>query len=118
MKLRHGRAGGPSLRERLGKAEQSACLAQYLDSGTVVIATAGALTHDVLSADSAVIGRLAILTDGSWAWPSDLGYYVAKYAVGLNPEFVRHVTEANCVAPILSREQLKRLGGESRIPDE
>ncbi len=36
------------------------------------------------------IGSPDILTDGIWAWPGDLPYYVKHYNVRLPCEFIAH----------------------------
>lgn len=64
--------------------------AGYLDLGVLLVASPGLVT-DVLSENKEVIGGLGVLTDGAWAWPSDLSFYVGKYKVDLPIEFLRHM---------------------------
>ncbi len=64
--------------------------AGYLGLGALFVASPG-LTIDVLSESKEVIGGLGVLTDGVWAWPSDLGFYVEKYKVGLPVEFLKYM---------------------------
>jgi hypothetical protein len=67
-------------------------LAAYLRSRACVAVAAG-LARDVLGPANGIIGTLAILTDGVYAWPSDLAYYVEKHHLELPSEFVAHVAK-------------------------
>jgi len=44
---------------------------------------------------STAIAPSLVLTDGVWLWPSVLAYYVAKYHVRLDPEFIDHARASN-----------------------
>jgi hypothetical protein len=44
---------------------------------------------------SASIDPSAVLTDGVWLWPSVLAYYVAKYHLVLDPDFIQHAKANN-----------------------
>ncbi len=46
---------------------------------------------------SPVIDPHSLRTDGVWLWPSVLAYYVAKYHVRLDPEFINHARANNWV---------------------
>ena len=70
----------------------------YLRNGATLIAAPG-LAKDVLSDSSEIIDELCILTDGQWAWPSDLAYYVEKYSVGLDDDFVQWMQIQNWKLP-------------------
>lgn len=70
------------------------CITDYLESGVLFIACPG-LARDALSANKEIIGTLGILTDGVWAWPADLSYYVNKYKVGLSLDFLEHMKRNN-----------------------
>jgi len=62
----------------------------YLESGTVYGAMPG-VEQDVLSHPPQAIGPTHIQTDGTWAWPVTLIYYVRRYHIALPEEFVRHM---------------------------
>jgi hypothetical protein len=44
-----------------------------------------------LSDRSELIGSIAILSDGVYAWPKDLAYYVERYRIGLTAECLDHM---------------------------
>jgi hypothetical protein len=46
-----------------------------------------------------VIGPINIRTDGVWAWPDSLSYYLENYHVFVPEEFLIHVRTKNYVAP-------------------
>ena len=45
----------------------------------------------MLAAGSPIIGTLSVLTDGTYAWPSDLAHYVGVHHARLPAAFVEHV---------------------------
>jgi hypothetical protein len=106
--LPHGMPDGPSLAAAVGQLDEDTArhLAEYLDAGTVIVPTLGSRAFDVLSEERTDIGRLAICSDGEWAWPSDLGFYVAKYRVGLPTEFIDHARRHDWQPRGLSPEEI------------
>ena len=77
--LKHGRPEGGSLRASLQPAAgpDDAQLVAYLRSGKRLMVAPGPV-RDVL-AKNAIIGTLEILTDGTFAWPSDLAHYIERH---------------------------------------
>lgn len=90
--LRHGSPEGDSLEEARADSAQDRQnkILEYLKCGKIFIASPG-LVKDVLSSEGKIIGSANILTDGNWAWPQDLIYYVQNYNVALPEEFVSHM---------------------------
>jgi|ERR1039458_2120634 hypothetical protein len=117
--LPHGSADGPSLSELIGRLDEDTAdrIAEYLYAGTVILPTLGTRCFDVLSDGKEDIGPLEILSDGEWAWPSDLPYFVAKYHVGLPEAFVEHAGDHGWKPPKLSDEKLA-LAADSLIEGE
>lgn len=95
--LKHGKADGPSLHEsvRSSASPDAKKIAAYLRGGTMLVVSPG-LVKDILAGDQ-IIGTLAILTDGIYAWPSDLATYVEKHNAALPDEFVAHVVRRRFV---------------------
>ncbi|HEX3764094.1 MAG TPA: hypothetical protein VHW23_35615 [Kofleriaceae bacterium] len=54
---------------------------------------------DVLAPKGDYICAPNIHTDGAYAWPEDLAYYVERYHVALPPEFLAHLATAKWKAP-------------------
>ncbi len=98
QELKHGSSDGPSLRAlaRPRGATNEERVVAYLDAGVSFIVSPG-MVRDVL--DNSIIGTLAILTDGTYAWPSDLAHYVKKHHVELPGEFVAHVESQGYLVP-------------------
>lgn len=65
---------------------------QHLRSGTVTAAAAGH-ARDVFSGE-VIDGELTYQTDGIYEWRSDIPYYVDKYNMQLNKDFVEYVMSA------------------------
>ena len=65
-------------------------IVSYLKSGKLLVASPGVVT-DVLSHSNEIIGSSHVYTDGSWAWYSNLAYYVEKYHLVLPKEFISHM---------------------------
>jgi hypothetical protein len=106
--LRHGLPSGPSLREAVRASRTTAeipRIVSYLESGALFIACPG-LVRDALEECGQVIGSPHVRTDGVWAWPSDLPYYVRRYRVELPKEFVKHMEENGWQPPSFDRAQL------------
>lgn len=89
--LPHGDADGPTLRAAISPtaAEDEERTVEYLRSGAVLIGTPG-IARDVLD-ETRVAGAPHVLTDGTWAWPGDLAYYVATYHARVDDAFVEHM---------------------------
>lgn len=92
--LPHGDETGPTLRGAVrdwGEKDERKLIA-YLKKGAVLFLCLG-LARDVLDETAGFTHSPHILTDGVWAWPGDLRYYVKKYHVELPEEFLRHVRD-------------------------
>ncbi|WP_419905361.1 hypothetical protein [Kiloniella sp.] len=66
----------------------------YLNEGEPIVCAPG-LVGDVLCQENSIIGPLNILSDGVWAWPSDLSFYIENYNVAIPQAFVQHMIDAN-----------------------
>lgn len=77
---------------------EEAAIVGYLESGRPYAAVP-AVEDDVLLDDRPFIGPLHILTDGVFAWPRTLSYWVRRHHVRLPPEFVAHMKGADWVIP-------------------
>jgi hypothetical protein len=99
QELKHGRPDGESLRAVVQPegAPDDARLAAYLRSGKQMMIAPGPV-KDVLAAN-AIIGTLAILTDGTYAWPSDFAHYVEKHHARPPTELVEHARANSFVVP-------------------
>lgn len=90
--LRHGKADGPVLKEAIRGAgdPDEPKVVSYLRAGHVLMASPG-IVRDVLDPRGGIIGALGILTDGTYAWPSDLVHYVERYHARLPDELIAHM---------------------------
>jgi hypothetical protein len=90
----------PSLKSALADAPQNheQDIVDYLRSGALLIGSPGP-SFDVLSSTRQVAGAQHILTDGTWAWPADISYYVEKYHCRLPREFIDHMRSRNWRPP-------------------
>ena len=79
------RANEKSLRE-----DDEPKVVSYLQAGHVLMASPG-IVRDVLDSRGGIIGALAILTDGTYAWPSDLAHYVERYHARLPDQLIAHM---------------------------
>ena len=98
--LPHGLKSGPSLGDMISTypQEEEMKIVSYLKQGLVIIACIGRAT-DILSEKEIVIGSPHILTDGEWAWPNDLAYYVETYHAKVPSAFIEYMKENNWVVP-------------------
>jgi hypothetical protein len=105
--LRHGDPSGPSLVECRDSLELNARakVARYLRGGSV-LATTGTMAGDWFNPSDTAVAPLEVRTDGTWAWPADLAYYVERYGVGLPLEMLDHMASHSWKASALSTEEL------------
>ena len=99
MELKHGRPEGGSLRASL-QAEagpDDARLVAYLRSGKRLMVAPGPV-RDVLAAN-AIIGTLEVLTDGTFAWPSDLAHYIERHHARVPTELLEQARTNGFVVP-------------------
>jgi hypothetical protein len=107
--LEHGNRQGPSIIEatnQIAPPDRNRVV-QYLRSGSVLAATACLAAEDWFDSTK-TSGSVEVLTDGVWAWPGDLAYYVENYGVGIPAEFLAHM-HANkwCRNPLSCQELLE-----------
>lgn len=97
--LRHGRPEGGSLRSALRPTAgpDDARLVAYLRAGKRLM-MAPAPVRDVL-ANNAIIGSLEILTDGTFAWPSDLAHYIERHHASPPEALLAHARALGFVMP-------------------
>jgi len=92
----HGDKNDPSILQFIrdeGDIEESR-ICQYLEEGTVVIACGG-IVKDIVNADNGIAGCPNMLTDGIWLWPGDLAYYVKRYHLKVNKDFIKSMRDNN-----------------------
>lgn len=90
--LDHGDSDGPSLEESRMDAPgpDEDRVAAYLTSGHLLRYSSEVATDWLADDPDVKIGPPHILTDGTYAWPADLPYYVRNYHVWLPKHFIRH----------------------------
>lgn len=102
--LEHGEEDGGELASLRGTSEYDSTLKEkvvsYLDSGELLIACPG-LARDVLSDTNEMAGSPDILTDGQWAWPGDLAYYVRNYDVPVSIEMLQTMQSNGWKIPVI-----------------
>jgi hypothetical protein len=98
--LRHGDAAESKLHDSLNSCTfDRKKMRAYLDSGTKLIVSPGPV-FDVIDPNvSKPIASGGVFTDGIWAWPTDLGYYVEKYGAALPDAFVLHCQDQGWRTP-------------------
>ena len=91
--LEHGDPDGDSLTALCGKGgyneRQKKRVVEYLENGHVFIGCPGTVSDALELSDGTPICSPSILTDGVWAWPADLAYYVSKYNIPVPDEMVK-----------------------------
>ena len=94
--LPYGEGSGASIQSAIGTLadEDVNAIIKYLDAGHAIMVAPG-LSKNVLSERNEIIGGLTIKTDGKFAWPQDLSFYVKNYRVGLSHDFLDHMKMKN-----------------------
>jgi hypothetical protein len=65
-------------------------ISRYLKEGIRVLDVLSG-SRDIVDGEGEKAGGASILTDGTWVWRLDLRYYLEKYHVQLDDEFMQHV---------------------------
>ena len=84
--------GHPRLSE-----EERADVVRFLDSGTV-IRRVSRLDVDRVEPARGNVVPMTVCTDGTWLWNRGLRYYVERYGIAPEPEFLRHMAACEYVA--------------------
>lgn len=102
--MQHAEGTDPSIKEYLHKLPKNNLenIIHYLQSGILVIMSPGN-TVDIVNPQNGYAGAPSVYTDGKWAWPGDLIYYVKNYQVGLEQDFLDDMEKNNWVVSF--REQ-------------
>lgn len=86
-------------------------LISYLEQGVPLIDIMEA-GQDVVSHDGYIAGCSSVLSDGEWIWRLDLPYYLSRYHLRLDPEFLEHVRGVKYEVPVLSQDETISLARE------
>lgn len=94
-----GFEGGPSLADARGRRAPDSIekVVAYLKSGPILVLSPG-LVRDVFERSN-VAGNRSLRTDGVYAWPDSLAYFVEKYAVQLPTELEAHMAARQWTMP-------------------
>ena len=92
----HGKNKLNSIRDFLSQEiiKDKEKIVKYLENGIVVATSPGIIT-DVLSPNNEVIGNETWYTDGKYIWCSELSYYIEKYNLKLDDEFINYIRDNN-----------------------
>lgn len=103
--LPHGRTAEAAIRASIGKLPGGEIdrIVRYLNHGTVITETTGAVLYDELAPERPEIGAYRTATDGEFVWPSDYPYYVEKYAVAV-PDGLREKAMHGLPRPLSDAE--------------
>ncbi|MFG2312359.1 hypothetical protein ACGFS9_27375 [Streptomyces sp. NPDC048566] len=65
---------------------------------------------DVLDFEAPELSGIgSLFTDGRWLWRQDLAYYLAKYHLSLDPDFIQHVRNSDYRVPAVPEERLREI---------
>jgi hypothetical protein len=78
--------------------QDETAIADYLDSGLRIAFTPGVETDPILP-DAPFAGPLHVLTDGQYAWPKTLSYWVRRHHILLPNVFLEHIRGAAYTIP-------------------
>lgn len=97
----HAEETDPSIKDYLYKlpGKNLKKVIHYLQGGILVIMSPGN-TDDIINPQNGNAGAPSVYTDGKWAWPGDLLYYVKTYQVNLVPFFLNDMERNNWTVPI------------------
>ncbi len=82
-----------------------AAIADYLDSGTVVVWSPELVDDPLVPGESA--GFRCVRTDGEWLWPGELSHFVRRHGIQVSEEFVQRMRANDWIAPTPSPAALE-----------
>ncbi|RSM45217.1 ferredoxin [Amycolatopsis balhimycina DSM 5908] len=101
-------SGRPLIRRQpLPPAEAEQVLA-YLDAGPVILASRSN-GPDAFAPDRTDAVPMNFRTDGAWAWPGAVAYYLREHGVPPDPDLVAHIRARRFTAPAEVPEPAKDL---------
>ena len=89
--------------------EEKAKMRGYLQSGAVLQAVAGR-AQDMFDPDRGEVVPASTLTDGIWVWQEGMVYYLEKYGLAPEPEFLNHIVAAGYRCPEVPSSRLEAAG--------
>jgi hypothetical protein len=106
--LSYGTENDPTIKEKLPyRLQDEDNLLEYLNSGLVFVLSPG-IERDVFLPDK-IIGSITIRTDGIWAWPESLMYYLKNYHIILPEDFVESIRILDYRVPDTTKIDLENL---------
>ena len=105
-------AGRPTIapeRRMITDPEEKRKIRGYLQSGTVLQAFAGR-APDMFDPDRGNVVPANTLTDGTWVWQDGIVYYLDKYDLAPEPEFLEHIVAAGYQCPEVPQSRLEIAG--------
>ena len=93
----------PSIKDFVNFANtQKEQICAYLLSGIPVV-ICPSVEVDIINPDL-ISGTGSFLTDGKWTWPECLAYYVKKYDIRIDDDFLATMEENNWTIPISEKD--------------
>jgi hypothetical protein len=77
-------------RRRITDPDEQTNIAHFLRSGAMIVRISG-LDADRLDPTQGDAVPMNSFTDGSWIWSDGLRYYLEKYGIAPEPEFLAHM---------------------------
>ena len=96
-------------RRMISDPEEKEKIRGYLQSGAVLQALAGR-APDLFDPDRGNVVPANTLTDGTWIWQDGMVYYLDKYDLGPEPEFLEHMAAAGFQCPEVPPSRLELAG--------
>lgn len=97
------------LRAEAPRPDEQKILA-YLRGGLLLLAVPG-VAFDLLANEVQVIGSPHVFTDGAWAWPEELLFYIERYHIEVPREFYERMERHRWVCPPVQNPQALELEG-------
>ncbi len=98
QEMQQGQAHHPSIHDCISRGTDSPQIVAYLKAGEMMTFVPGPV-EDPVHPEKGFIASMHILTDGTWAWPESLAYFVSTYAVELPQTFLQHLEDNSYTIP-------------------
>jgi hypothetical protein len=102
-----------SIRDAVGDlpGDNEEDLIAYLENGIRLVDIMEA-EPDVIAGDQYISGSSSVLTDGEWIWRADLTYYLRRYHLHLDEEFLNHARGRSYKVQSVPKERVVAIARE------
>jgi hypothetical protein len=103
--------GGPLIARPTLDPREIPALAAYLTRAAIALSAPGTTRDELVTAAPPNVPRV-FHTDGAWVWPAAVGYYLSRYQLPPQPEFLAHIRARHYSLGPVSHQTIQAAAGQ------